>query len=100
MLKEQYEAIRQWQDKTFTQSTALSCVNHLIEEVLELRDDIEKGVAANDEVADVFLLMIGVCNKRGMSYEDITKAIDDKMQINFNRQWGKVNDQGYVKHIN
>jgi len=33
-----------------------------------------------------------------MCYMDICDAINEKMEINKKRKWGKVNEQGYVKH--
>jgi NTP pyrophosphatase (non-canonical NTP hydrolase) len=99
MNKQQYKMITEWQDKIFTKATQLSCVFHLIEEVEELRRDIENGHNSHEEIADCFLLLFGVCNKAGMKYEDIVKAINEKMIINRTRKWGKVNEKGYVKHI-
>jgi NTP pyrophosphatase (non-canonical NTP hydrolase) len=99
MNKEQYESVTKWQNDVFTKSTVSSCINHLQEEVQELKDDWEKGTLSHHEIADCFLLLFGVCNKAGMKYEDIVKTIDDKMEINQSRQWGEVNEKGYVKHI-
>ncbi len=99
MNKEQYELITQWQDNVFTKATPLSCVNHLTEEVNELKEDIESGHTPYEEIADCFMLLFGVCNKLGFKYEDIVTVINNKMEINFNRKWGEVNEQGYVKHI-
>lgn len=99
MTNTQYKAITEWQNKVFTKSTPLSCVNHLEEEVGELKKTIESGEPDRSEIADCFLLLIGVCNKYHLSYSDIVKLIDDKMQVNYSRKWGEVNAKGYVKHI-
>jgi len=99
MNKQQYKTITHWQDKIFTKATPISCVNHLQEEVQELKADIENGKYSLDEIADCYLLLIAVCNKCGLEYEDVVNAIDAKMEVNYTRQWGKPNDKGYVKHI-
>jgi NTP pyrophosphatase (non-canonical NTP hydrolase) len=99
MNKEQFEKVTTWQDAVFTKATPLSCVYHLTEEVNELKEDIIKNSSCRSEVADCFLLLFAVANKLGMDYDSIVKAIDDKMEVNYNRKWGDVNEQGYVKHL-
>jgi hypothetical protein len=71
----------------------------LEEEISELKSDVEKGIYSHDEIADCFLLLFGICNKCGLEYEDIVTAIDLKMEVNKARKWGKVNEKGYVKHV-
>lgn len=99
MTKEQYQSISKWQNIVFTKATPLSCVNHLEEEVKELKAELESGNIDHKEIADCFLLLIGVCNKAGLSYDEIVNAIDAKMEVNYKREWGQPNDKGYVKHI-
>ena len=99
MTKEQYNKICEWQRSVFTKATPLSCAFHLQEEVEELVIDLQKHNTGLEEIADCFLLLIGVCNMKGLSYDDIVTLIDTKMKINFERQWGEVNEKGYVKHI-
>lgn len=99
MLKEQYEVITGWQMEKFPNATPLSCANHLEEEVKELIAELEKGNLDRMEIADCFLLLIGVCNMADFTYNDIVELIDDKMKINYKRKWGQVNEKGYVKHI-
>lgn len=99
MNKNQYVVITNWQDKTFTKATPLSCVNHLEEEVGELKKSIESGKVDKEEIADCFMLLMGVCNKSGFSYEDVVTLINEKYVVCITRKWGEVNDKGYVKHI-
>lgn len=99
MNKDQFEKVTKWQDEVFTKATSISCYNHLKEEVEELGRDLRDGVSSPLEIADCFLLLFGICNKEGMKYEDVVNAINDKMEINMQRSWGKVNQQGYVKHL-
>jgi NTP pyrophosphatase (non-canonical NTP hydrolase) len=100
MTQLQYELITEWQDQIFTKATPLSCVNHLEEEVRELKEKTEQGILDKSEIADCFMLLMGYCNTYHLKYEDVVKAIDDKYLINrHQRVWGEVNEKGYVKHI-
>jgi NTP pyrophosphatase (non-canonical NTP hydrolase) len=99
MNKQQFETIVKWQDEVFTKATPLSCVNHLEEEVIELKEKTEQGILDKNEIADCFLLLFGYCHKIGLSFEDISTLINDKFMIVQMRKWGKVNEKGYVKHI-
>jgi hypothetical protein len=99
MNRQQYKTITEFQDKTFPNATPLSCVNHLFEEVNELKEDIQNGKHSPFEIADCFHLLFGICHKSGMTYEDIVAAIDGKMEINLKRKWGEINELGYQKHI-
>lgn len=96
-----FEEITAWQRKTFTKANALTAVNHLSEELTELIETFHLGVRseAAKEYADCFLLLFGSAALYGLSYEDICNAINDKMEINKQRKWGEVNEQGYVKHV-
>jgi hypothetical protein len=92
--------ISEWQNNTFGQATAISKTNHLIEEVLELRTDlVNNDPNKRMEFADCFILLFGAAASDGMSYTDICQAIDEKMQINYSRKWGKPNADGVVNHV-
>ncbi len=101
MTKEMFEEITAWQKQTFTKATAHSALNHLSEEIGELDYEIFEGDAdkVKSEYADCFLLLFGSASLYGLSYDQICKAINDKMEINKSRKWGQPNDQGYVKHV-
>lgn len=100
MTKEQFEAISQWQNETFGQATALSKLSHLNQEIIELNTEIIGNTEHKKmEFADCFILLFGCAASDGMTYEDICKAIDDKMEINKKRTWGKPNENGVVNHI-
>lgn len=98
MTAQQYESICEWQKRIFTKATPLSCAHHLQEEVEELLTDLKNGEKGLEEIADCFLLLIGVCNMSGLAYPDVVNLIDTKMKVNYSRKWGKVNKKGYVKH--
>lgn len=102
MTKEMFEWITKWQKEVFTKATPYTAAKHLQEEVGELIHDVanefpkERTVA---EYADCFLLLFGSASLYGLSYDEICQAINDKMEINKQRKWGKINDKGYIKHI-
>ena len=81
--KEQFEVVTEWQKKTFKQSTALSKIAHLREEIEELNEDVKNGSQERRlEFADCFILLMGAAASDGMSFDDIVSAIDEKMKIN------------------
>lgn len=109
MTPEQFEKISKWQDKTFGKATAMSKVAHLKEEVNELNNAIwaDAGSEINHsnirakrmEFADCFILLFGAAASDGMTHDDIINCIEEKMQINYKRKWGKPKANGVVNHI-
>ncbi len=98
MTQEQHLQVIDWQRETFPSGTVYSCIKHLTSELRELLD-AETFEQQRMEFADCFLLLFGAADRAGMSYDDVCKAIEDKMEINRNRTWGKPNADGYVEHI-
>jgi NTP pyrophosphatase (non-canonical NTP hydrolase) len=99
MTKELFEKITTWQNATFPQTTPLSGAYHLQEEVNELIQAFEQHGFFMQEIADCFILLFNICNKTGLTYDDINKIIALKMALNSTRSWGAINEKGYVKHI-
>lgn len=100
MTEEQFEQISKWQTETFGQATAMSKINHLIEEICELQEDLrENKLSKTLEFADCFILLFGAAASDGMTYEDICNAIEEKMSINRKRKWGNPQENGVVNHI-
>jgi Protein of unknown function (DUF550) len=100
MSKEQLEEVYQWQLKTFGYVKALPNVFHLEQEVLELQHDLTTNAKDRRlEFADCFILLYGAAVADGMSYEDISKAISEKLEINRKRTWGKPDERGVTNHI-
>jgi NTP pyrophosphatase (non-canonical NTP hydrolase) len=98
--KHQFDTITQWQQETFPDSSALSKVYHLIEEVEELKEAIKnKDENVRLEIADCFILLFGIANLLDYSFDDVKKFIDEKMEINKARKWGKAKDNGVINHI-
>lgn len=113
MEKLQFKKISKWQDKTFGKATALSKMAHLKDEIQELNKELEfwnegeefmqfpteNKLTKEREFADCFILLFGVAASDGMTYEDIIRCIEEKMEINYKRKWGKPQTNGVVNHI-
>lgn len=113
MEKEQFEKITNWQNKTFGSGGALPKIAHLEEEIRELKKELtffcenkdlmtytkENKLIKEREFADCFILLFGAAASDGMSFDDIVKCIDEKMQINYKRKWGKPKSNGVINHI-
>lgn len=99
MTEQQFNEINIWQQNTFKQSTALSKIAHLKEELAELEADLKNQSADRRlEFADCFFLLFGAAAADGMSYEAVCNAIQEKFKINKARKWGKPDANGVVKH--
>lgn len=100
MTKEQFIAITTWQHKKFKHATALSKIAHLKQEIEELIADLKNNnPEQNMEFADCFILLFGAANSAGLNYQNIIEAIDEKMKINYSRNWGNPNEDGVVNHL-
>jgi hypothetical protein len=100
MTEQQFNYITAWQKETFPKATPFSKICHLEQEVAELKHDlIDKADGRRLEFADCFLLLFGAAHADGMSYNDILEAINEKMQINIKRAWGKPDENGVVNHV-
>lgn len=107
MEKLQFDYVIKWQNETFGKATAKSKIAHLRQEVKELQSELNWGnnnsIDDNNstlmEFADCFILLFGAASSYGMTYEDICKSINDKMEINKQREWGEPDKDGIVNHI-
>lgn len=100
MKAKQFKEITEWQKETFGEATAKSKVIHLLDEVLELKIDLDNNNPdIRLEYADCILLIYGSAYANGMSYKDICNALDEKMKINKSRNWGEPDENGVVNHI-
>lgn len=107
MLKSQFNAIVEWQQKTFPAATSYSKLKHLHKEIGELTTHHLLDIAAANgmseatkhEYADCFFLLFGSAAANGMTYDDIIRAIEEKFLINQHRTWGQPDADGVVEHI-
>lgn len=103
MIEELLKEITDWQDSVFTEATPLSAAKHLRTEVKELinsltydPDEVNTEHLAPYEIADCFLLIVAVANLSGI---DLLAAAKEKLEINKQRTWGEVNEEGFVEHV-
>lgn len=90
MNSKQFSEITEWQNKTFGKATALSKVNHLTEEVEELKwalDSDDTDLSVCEEFADCFILLFGAAASYGFTFDSICEIIDKKMQINYKKYY-------------
>lgn len=100
MTEKQFNEVAAWQRATFGQATAFSKIEHLKEEIEELRIDLAiESADRRLEFADCFFLLFGAAAADGMTYQDIIEAIDEKFAINKARKWGTPDINGVVNHI-
>ena len=88
------KTVSTWSKNTFKDSTMLSNIDHLRDELCEIidnPDDIE-------EWADAIMLYMNAANFAGHSMDDILKAVHKKYEKNKNREWGEPDERGVVKH--
>lgn len=101
-MKGRFSKIEEWQKKTFPNATANSKCHHLVEEVKELLKETEGEINRHtfgEELADCFILLIGIASHAEFDYIDVMKAIDAKLKVNRKRKWGKPDENGVVKHV-
>ena len=84
--------INKWQDKTFPEDTPAGLLNHIEEELDELR----KSPADPKEIPDIGILLIGYSHLLGWNLNDL---IYDKFhkELIF-RKWKKADDDGIYRH--
>jgi hypothetical protein len=79
-----------WADEVFPERTPEGTINKLIEELKELSDNPLDAW----EMADVFILLLDLCDMLGF---DLAKITAHKMNVNRNRRWHIEN--GVFKHV-
>ena len=99
-MKRLCKRIDKWQRTTFPRSTVLSKMKHLKKEIVELDDELLKvkydHKAISMELADCFILLIGIAGLLGVN---VIEAIKQKFKILKKRDWGKPDKDGVYLHI-
>jgi len=75
-------------------ATPEGLIHHLEEELMELQQDAGTTLEIM-ECADMVILLKGYAHLRGF---DLDKAVDDKMDINVEREWQNPDNDGVVRH--
>jgi len=84
--------INDWQDKTFPDANPTSIFFHMVEEFSELQKDKTDA----SEMADIFILLVGLAHNSGV---DLIQAVKGKFDINKKRTWGEPDENGVINHI-
>lgn len=88
------DRIVSWSNETLKNPPLEGTVRHLAEEVR----DLEKNPYDPLALADVFILLMGICSKVGFSMDDMLVAIESKQLINESRIWGEADAEGIIRH--
>lgn len=105
--------ISKWSDDTFdngefNRKRSLPISHHLQKESIELTNAISidqkidcsyTKIAVQDELADVFMLLLDTATHYGINAEELLKITSNKLEINKKRKWGVPNKNGVVEHI-
>lgn len=83
----------EWADSAFPDRTSQSTFLKLFEEIGE----VLREPTNHEEWADVFILMLDVMSRFGVSGDDVEVAIQLKLEKNRQRNWAK-NDVGIMQH--
>lgn len=98
-LDDVYGAVARWQSETFKDATLKGAVAHLKKEALEVveasRADVPSG-NLDEELADVFFMLVHACELRGT---DLAHQVMRKLDINKRRDWpAQPNSSGCYHH--
>lgn len=92
-LEEIQREVVTWADQTFPKRTLINTFMKLHVEISEL---IEGGLEDPKEYADVLILVLDMAHLAGI--ENISKAVEQKMDINRSRSWKFNKMSGTFQH--
>ena len=76
-------------------STTEGKINHLIEEI----KDLKKNPYDIERQADVYILMMAISDDTTFTMDELAEAINAKQNINEARQWLEPDEQGVIRHV-
>lgn len=90
-------AICEWADSIFGKGIGRipGIMNHLKKEADEVIEDPYDHM----EYADCMMLILDAARLAGLSSGDLLKLMKEKLEINKQREWGPMDDDGIVEHI-
>lgn len=90
------DEVVEWASETFPDRHPMHTVAKMVEEVSELVDAVFAGGGnVGEECADVLILLLDIAHLTGV---DLHEEFKNKMAVNRNRKWVKIN--GAFKHDN
>src|SRR5574343_1010798 len=87
--------IGHWQREAFGDLNVADQMKKLRGEVNELQQGVDSQEDVSDELADVYIVLAGICNLYGVSLEAVAHR---KLQVNKFRTWKKSED-GTYQHV-
>lgn len=90
-MKKLIKELEEWGEQTFPNGTPEGVLNHLLEEIGELRASPKDP----HEIADVFILIVQYCKLLGLSLGDITRS---KFEILKTREWQEPDENNVIRH--
>ena len=102
--EELFNEITEWQDETFgNHGNPIPAFFHLEKEIQELKLALQSNNNKEciNEIADCFLLLIGIFKRKFRQLDDIdlVNLINEKLQVNKKRTWGQPDEKGVIEHI-
>jgi NTP pyrophosphatase (non-canonical NTP hydrolase) len=100
-MKQLFDEITTWQDKTFGETTPLSVAKHLRKEVDEVIEALEKGSnrhVIQEELPDLNHLIFNLAMRLGLDYYQLEFNTRTKFEKNLQRKWLKPDADGCVHH--
>lgn len=97
-LREFWTDLSQWSQATFgtdKERGPVGPLKHLAKEVAEAQekpDDIY-------EYADMVFLVFDAARRAGFEFDQLTNAVEHKLQINRARKWGPKSTDGVTEHV-
>lgn len=86
------DRIVEWK-KVSINSTLEGSIEHLIEEVVDLKKDPYDPLS----LADCFILLMGISDEVGFSMDEMASAIVAKQTINEQREWEEADENGVIR---
>lgn len=87
--------IQVWQKEVFPKATVSSTAEHLRREAIELC----ANPSDNSEAVDIFFLLVGWMQCRGISVREFSDDVKAKWEVNKRRKWGKPDEHGVCEHV-
>jgi len=110
--------VAKWSDETFGKGNRTKGIlRHLQEEIDEVIEEVDKSNAlgvdnsvgvgefgrqverTQMEFADCFMLLIDAAAHYGITAEELLRVTRKKLEINKNRDWDEMNEDGFCNHI-
>lgn len=87
--------IGHWQREAFGDLNVADQMKKLRSEINELQQGVDSQEDVSDELADVYIVLAGICNLYGVSLEAVAHR---KLQVNKFRSWERKPD-GQFQHV-